>query len=92
MKLKLWIAGYLAVAAVAIVGVWLDCFSYSLLIVLGLILWIAPDAAVILTIRRFRKGRSNDPPDVLGDPSQLAKSITDIARPEAGPRSYERSY
>jgi|HubBroStandDraft_6_1064221.scaffolds.fasta_scaffold964261_1 hypothetical protein len=61
MKLKLWIAGYLAVAAVAIIGVWLDCFSYSLLIVLGLILWIAPDPAVILTIRRFRKGRSNDP-------------------------------
>jgi hypothetical protein len=61
MKLKLWIAGYLAVAAVAIIGVWLDCFSDSLLIVLGLILWIAPDPAVILTMRRFRKGQSNDP-------------------------------
>jgi hypothetical protein len=58
MRLKLWIASYLAVAAVAIVGVWLDCFSYSLLIMLGLILWIAPDPAVILTIRRFRKGQS----------------------------------
>jgi hypothetical protein len=58
MKLKLWIVGYLAVAAIAAAGLWLDCFSYSLMIVLGLIVWIAPDPAVILSIRRFRKGQS----------------------------------
>jgi hypothetical protein len=28
------------------------------MIVLGLIVWIAPDPAVILSIRRFRKGQS----------------------------------
>jgi hypothetical protein len=55
MKLKLWIGGYLAVAAIAAIGVWLDCFTYPLMIVIGLIAWVAPD---IGNLERLLKGQS----------------------------------
>jgi hypothetical protein len=59
MKLKLWIGSYLAVAAIAAIGVWLDCFDYRLMIVLALIAWIVPEAVVIWSgAKSFRKGQS----------------------------------
>jgi hypothetical protein len=59
MKLKLWIISYLAVAAIAAIGVWLDCFSYQVMIVLALTAWIVPEAVAFWSgVQPFRKGQS----------------------------------